>query len=58
MSERNVHQQFARAYRDAERDYEWAAQRGDEKRMEDALARKQALERGVTITVHNREVLA
>jgi len=56
--ERNLHREFARKYRDAERDYERAAARGDQERMDDALARKQALERGVSIKVHNPEVLA
>lgn len=56
--ERNIHREFARRYRDAERDYDRAAARGDQERMDDALSRKQALERGVSIVIHNPAVLA
>jgi hypothetical protein len=56
--ERNLHREFARAYVRAERDYDDAAQFGNRDRIDEALARKQELERGVSIVVHNPAVLA
>ncbi|MBL6852366.1 MAG: hypothetical protein ISS15_05435 [Alphaproteobacteria bacterium] len=58
MSERNLHREFAQAYMWAVRDYDRAAARGDQEKIDSALARKQELERGVSITVHNPAVLA
>lgn len=57
MSDRNLHREFARAYVRAERAYDNAAQFGDRLKIDEALSRKQELEKGVTITVHNPEVL-
>ncbi|MBN9568730.1 MAG: hypothetical protein J0H79_14110 [Alphaproteobacteria bacterium] len=57
MSERNLHREFARAYIRAERAYDQAAARGDIDKLDEALARKQALERGVSIVIHNPAVL-
>lgn len=57
MTQRNLHHWFAASYVRAEDDYRRASERGDEKRMTDALARKQELEKGVVITVQNKAVL-
>jgi hypothetical protein len=54
---RNLHHWFAQSYSRAEDDYRRASERGDVKRMDEALAKKQELEKGVTITVQNPEVL-
>ena len=58
MSERNLHRDFARAYIQAEREYDRAATRGNQEKLDEALSRKQALERGISIIVHNPQVLA
>jgi hypothetical protein len=57
VSERNIHFEFARAYMRAVRDYDQASYYGNPDKIENALARKQELERGVSVVVHNREVL-
>jgi|GEM_PF-1430156 len=57
MSERNLHRDFAKAYSRAERDYQQASYRGDMDRMDQALSRKQELEKGVSIVIHNPTVL-
>ncbi len=57
QGERNLHREFARAYSRAEREYDRAATSGDREKIDEALSRKQALEKGVSIVVHNPMVL-
>lgn len=57
MKQRNLHHWFAESYARAEEDFRRACALGDEKRMTNALARKQELEKGVVITVQNPAVM-
>lgn len=56
MRDANLHRWFAREYSRAERDHERAAESGNRDRIDETLSRKQELERGVSIHVHNPEL--